>query len=159
MKLIASGGASFVSKRLKLREFLPYRLSVLSNRISRDIAKSYQRRFELSIPEWRVMATLGEFGKLSAREVARLTAMDKVAVSRAVVKLARAGRLVRKKDAADRRRTVLALSREGLAIYAKVGPLALAYEGALLKKLGPADRKALDQVLEKLARVQQTIRA
>ena len=146
-------------KRLKLREFLPYRLSVLSNRISRDIAERYQRRFELSIPEWRVMAILGEFGELTAREVAKRTAMDKVAVSRAVVKLLRAGRLRKSADSRDKRRAPLALSARGCAIYAKVVPLALAYEDALLRRLEPRDRKALDQVLHKLAHIQQTIRA
>jgi len=143
-----------VLKRLKLREFLPYRLSVLSNRISRDIARSYQRRFGLTIPEWRVMATLGEFGELTAREVAKLTAMDKVAVSRAVVKLLKASRLRKKTDARDKRRARLALSARGREIYAKVVPLALAYEAALLKRLAARDRKALDQVLRELARIQ-----
>ena len=42
---------------LNLERFLPYRLSVLSNTVSSRIAKSYAR-FQLTIPEWRVMAVL-----------------------------------------------------------------------------------------------------
>ena len=69
---------------LRLERFLPYRLSVLSNRVSQDIARLYSARFNLSITEWRVMAVLGHERGLSANTVAERTAMDKVAVSRAV---------------------------------------------------------------------------
>ena len=44
---------------LELDRFLPYRLSVLSNRISQDIARLYVERFGLGITEWRVLAVLG----------------------------------------------------------------------------------------------------
>ena len=73
--------------QLDLEHFLPYRLSVLSNRISSAIAREYSQRFALSVTEWRVMAVLGHAPNLSAGEVARRTAMDKVAVSRAVARL------------------------------------------------------------------------
>ena len=88
---------------LVLDQFLPYRLSVLSNRISNAIAREYSRRFDLSVTEWRVMAVLGHAPNLSASEVARRTAMDKVAVSRAVASLSASGRLLRRLDAGVRR--------------------------------------------------------
>ena len=72
---------------LELERFLPYRLSVLSNRISDAIAREYSQRFALGVTEWRVMAVLGRWPGLSASDVARRTAMDKVAVSRAVARL------------------------------------------------------------------------
>lgn len=135
---------------LSLPAFLPYRLSVLSNRISRTIAKLYADRFALTIPEWRVMAILGETSDVSAGEVAERTAMDKVAVSRAVARLLAAGRIERHLDPTDRRRSVLALSKAGRAIYDAVAPLALAYERRLLDSLDEDDRAALDRLLAKL---------
>ena len=48
--------------KLTLAEFLPYQLSITSNAVSDLIARSYQGRFGLKIPEWRVMAVLGEAG-------------------------------------------------------------------------------------------------
>ena len=81
--------------RLDLDAFMPYRLSVLTNRVSSAIARHYSERFGLSIPEWRVMAVLGETPGLSARDVAERTAMDKVQVSRAVQSLLAAKRLTR----------------------------------------------------------------
>ena len=72
--------------KLHLENFLPYRLSVLSNTVSGAIAAAYFAHFGLSIPEWRVMAVLAANPGLSAAEVTARTAMDKVAVSRALAR-------------------------------------------------------------------------
>jgi DNA-binding MarR family transcriptional regulator len=135
---------------LQLDRFLPYRLSVLTNVVSGAIAASYARRFGLSIPEWRVLAVLGENPELSAAEVAQRTAMDKVAVSRAVASLLRARRLSRTVSAADRRRSALRLTASGRQVYAEVVPIALNYERQLLQPLDAADQAALDRILAAL---------
>lgn len=135
---------------LVLEHFLPYRLSVLSNRISNAIAQEYSRRFDLTVTEWRVMAVLGHAPDLSAGEVARRTAMDKVAVSRAVASLIASGRLLRRLDADDRRRSLLQLSKAGYAIYAQIAPLALGFERQLLGELDNAERSRLFRLLDRL---------
>jgi DNA-binding MarR family transcriptional regulator len=135
---------------LELDRFLPYRLSVLSNRLSNAIARCYETRFQLSVTEWRVIAVLGRFPGLSANEVAERTAMDKVAVSRAVARLLESGRLQRDLHDADRRRSVLELSEAGYAIFDAVVPLALAYERALLEALEPEERQTLLALMDKL---------
>lgn len=136
---------------LELEHFLPYRLSVLSNRISQDIARLYADRFGLNVTEWRLLAVLGRYPGLSATALAERTAMDKVAVSRAVASLLAEGRLTRKTDGADRRRALLKLSAKGYRIYDEVAPLALAYERQLVAGLGPDDRAQLDALLSRLA--------
>jgi len=135
---------------LALEHFLPYRLSVLSNRVSHAISTIYVDRFELSVTEWRVMAVLGRFPGLSANQVAERTAMDKVAVSRAVAKLIAAGRLEREIHGNDRRRSVLTLSDEGYRIYDVVSPTALAFEARLLEGFDDADRNLLYRLLDRL---------
>jgi DNA-binding MarR family transcriptional regulator len=135
---------------IELERFLPYRLSVLANLTSGTIAGAYERRFDLSIPEWRVIAVLSRYPGLSAREVAQKSRMDAVAVSRAVNRLLRAGRLRRTVAAGDRRRSVLHVSRSGAAVYRQVAPLALQIEKALLAPFTPADRALLDRVLGQL---------
>ena len=127
---------------LDLEHFLPYRLSVLSNRISGAIAREYSTRFALTVTEWRVMAVLGRYPGLSANQVSQRTAMDKVAVSRAVARLLDAGRLERAFDDDDRRRSVLRLSEAGYEVYDQVAPLALEFEQHLLGDM-PADERAL----------------
>src|SRR4051812_29557256 len=136
--------------KLHLDRFLPYRLSVLSNTVSSAIAAAYFSNFGLSIPEWRVMAVLAANPGLSAAEVTARTAMDKVAVSRAVATLLAIGRLRRTTAANDRRRTHLELTTAGENVYARVVPMALEYERSLMTPLSKRDRATLDRVLRGL---------
>jgi DNA-binding MarR family transcriptional regulator len=133
-----------------LERFLPYRLSVLANVVSRTLSEEYSRRFDLTIGEWRVMAVLARFPGSSANEVAERSAMDKVAVSRSVSKLIESGRLDRETDANDRRRSALRLSDEGGRIYRQIVPAALTYETAILEILSGRERDALFALLDKL---------
>jgi DNA-binding MarR family transcriptional regulator len=141
------------NKTLDLDHFTPYRLSVVTNRVSSAIARHYADRFGLTIPEWRVMAVLGQAPGLSAREVATRTAMDKVQVSRAVASLLAAKRLTRTAHAKDGRVAHLSLSLKGREIYNQVVPVALALEKRFLSVLSPQERKALDDLLAKLSDV------
>jgi DNA-binding MarR family transcriptional regulator len=138
-------GASFA-----LEHFLPYRLSVLMNTMSRAFARRYGEQFGLSIPEWRVMAVLGRFAPLSANEVAERTAMDKVRVSRAVAKLMKTGLIDRATDSGDRRRSALKLSRAGRRMHEGIIPMARQIEAGLLAPLSADERTALDAIVSKL---------
>jgi DNA-binding MarR family transcriptional regulator len=145
-------------RTLELDRFLPYRLSVLANTMSVAIATAYAERFGLSIPEWRVMAVLAQEPGLSAAQVASRTAMDKVAVSRAVTSLARARRVERTLEQSDRRRSRLQLTPKGLAVYREVVPFALAYEDAVLRGLPARARQKLDVLLDDLLQRARTLR-
>ncbi len=133
-----------------LEHFLPYRLSVLTNTISGAIARLYAERFGLAIAEWRVMAVLGRFGPLSANQVCRRTAMDKVRVSRAVARLVARRLVARRADPHDRRRALLRLTAGGRATHDRIVPLARAREARLLDALSAHERAALDRLLTKL---------
>jgi DNA-binding MarR family transcriptional regulator len=138
--------------RLELDRFLPYRLSILANTVSSGVARIYAKRFQMTIPEWRVMAVLGCYGPQSANAVCGRTAMDKVRVSRAVARLMRAGRLRRAVDPRDRRRRVLTLTARGVAVHDRIVPLARAAEARLLAPLSPAERRQIDRLVAKLQR-------
>jgi DNA-binding MarR family transcriptional regulator len=135
---------------LVLEEFLPYRLSVLSNRVSRAIARRYAKAFDLTIPEWRVIAVLGRRPGLTAKEVTEATEMDKVAVSRAVARTRRARRVASRADPEDARRQLLALTREGESLHARIAPIALASEERLLRALDARERMQLDALIDRL---------
>lgn len=139
-----------MTKELILEDFLPYRLSILSNTVSSTIARAYDKRFGLSIPEWRVIAVLGRFPGLSAVEVAERTLMDKVAVSRAVSKLTKSGRIDRQFADADRRRSILNLSEEGRKVHDEIAPLALKFEEDLLHGLSEEEVRMLNLIMERL---------
>lgn len=140
---------------LELERFLPYRLSILSNRVSQAIARAYQERFDLSMTEWRVIAVLARFNSdgLSAGEVAARTEMDKVAVSRALARLVAAKRVVRRTHGEDKRRSVLRLSAQGWKIHDTVAPLAREHERSLLAALDADEQRMLESILDKLAPV------
>ncbi len=135
---------------LVLEQFLPYRLSILSNIVSSRIAKSYAERFSLTVPEWRVMAVLGRFPGLTAGEVTERTAMDKVQVSRAVARLLKTKRVERREVDGDRRALHLFLTAEGKSVYSEIVPLALDYERRLAASLGTSERAQLEKLLAKL---------
>ena len=136
---------------LDLKKFLPYQLSVVTNRISASFARLYSEKFNLSIPEWRVMAVLGQQPGLSADEVSSETEMDKVPVSRAVTKLLDKGLLNRDFSGLDRRRSILRLSEAGYAMYSQIVPLALAYEAELKAALTEQELAQLEILLNKLS--------
>jgi DNA-binding MarR family transcriptional regulator len=149
--------AKSVSKRaptqhapIELENFLPYRLSILSNKVSQAIADDYQQRYDIGVTEWRVMAVLARFAGLSAREVAERTAMDKVAVSRALARLVDAGRVSRHTHDNDKRRSVLDLTEAGWAIHEVVAPMARQREREVLAKLDEHERLWLNRILDKL---------
>jgi DNA-binding MarR family transcriptional regulator len=161
MKPFARSAAAVPAERhpdhapLELEHFLPYRLSILSNTVSQAIADDYQRRFDLSMTEWRVMAVLARFDGLSAREVAERTAMDKVAVSRALARLVESGRVNRSTHGDDKRRSVLGLSEAGWVIHDEVAPMAREHERELLARLDENERVWLERILDKLLPVKQ----
>ena len=140
---------------LELERFLPYRLSVISNHISQTIADAYAERFGIGITEWRVLAVLGRYPELSANGVAERTAMDKVAVSRAVARLLRTGLIEREVHGSDRRRSVLRLSEAGYRVYDQVAPMALDYERELLAGFSEDERAVLDRLLTRLDQASQ----
>lgn len=135
---------------LKLESFIPYRMSVTSNRISRVIASVYSARFGLSIPEWRVIATLGDRNEETARDLVERTAMDKVAVSRAVSSLVKKKLVRRNAVQHDGRITLLRLSPAGRKVYEEIGPLALNLEEEVLANLSEDDTQTLHRILDQL---------
>jgi DNA-binding MarR family transcriptional regulator len=142
---------------LILEDFLPYRLSILSNRISRAIAARYASTFDLTIPEWRIIAVLGRRPGLTAKEVAEATEMDKVAVSRAVAKLVAARRIAVRADADDARRQILSLTSQGESLHARIAPIALESEQRLLAPLTAREREQLDALIKQLLKASKTL--
>jgi DNA-binding MarR family transcriptional regulator len=134
-----------------LEDFLPYRLSLLSNTVSQGISSTYRKAYGLSVTEWRVVAILGRFPGLTASEVMERGAMDKVAVSRAVNKLQEKDLVERSPHSEDRRRLPLKLTtRKGMPLFRKVVPKALAYEKKLLTALSEDELTRLNRLLQKL---------
>ena len=143
-------------KPLRLDDYLPYRLSVAANAVSQLIARAYVDRFGLTVPQWRLMAVLGEHSPLTQQALCGRTVMDKVTVMRAARGLVQRRLVRRAPNEKDGRSHRLSLTAAGERMYAQVAPLALQYESILLRDLAAAQVRQLEQWLRQL---QQTASA
>ncbi len=145
-----------MTTELDLAAFVPYQLSIASNAVSDRIARQYQARFGLKIPEWRLMAVLGQSGldgtrtALTQRDLVAATIMDKVTVSRATAALVERGLIGRAPSESDGRSHLLTLTAAGRSLYAEIAPVALAMEGEILKGLSAKERALLSDLLARL---------
>src|SRR5215470_1929960 len=110
---------------LKLDDFLPHRLNVLSSLVSQALTRVYGRR-GIGIPEWRVLVTLGENGVMTGKAVGAHTHMHKTKGSRAVAQLEQRKYVSRRANRADLREAFLTLTTAGRAVYEELAPSALA---------------------------------
>ncbi len=133
-----------------LQNFLPYRLSIVANKISHTFSKAYAENFDLTVMEWRVLAVLGQSDLLSADDICKLTETDKVAVSRAVKRLLKKRIVERTFSSLDRRRSILRLSKIGLFTYREIVPIVLEMEDRLIASLSSSERQQLFKLLDKI---------
>ncbi|MEE4294647.1 MAG: MarR family winged helix-turn-helix transcriptional regulator [Xanthomonadales bacterium] len=134
-----------------LEHFLPYRISLLANTISQGIASHYRDEHGITAAEWRVLAVLGRFPGSTASRLAQRTAMDKVAIHRAIKSLLARRLIERKTDRKDRRRRRLFITAPlGRAVFDDIVPRARRFEQELLSALSSAEARLLQGVLDKL---------
>ena len=127
-----------------------FKLVRVVNLTARPFSESIGKAHQLSLNEWRVLLVLANHPQVAASEVAALTGLDKMTVSRAIAALERRGRVVRKVDAADRRRMLLRLSAAGERLYERIGVPAKARERSLFRGIGDADQARLGRLLDRL---------
>jgi DNA-binding MarR family transcriptional regulator len=140
----------FPDDPLDLEGFLPYRAAVVATRMSRGLARRYERRFGISIPEWRCLAVLARRGRLTAGELAERTSLDKVQVSRAVSRLKERDLVARETDTRDRRAVRLSITAAGEGLFREIAAVAREWEQELTRALGLSERRTLERVLDKL---------
>jgi DNA-binding MarR family transcriptional regulator len=141
----------------QLEDFLPYRLAVAAEAVSRLIARQHLVKSGLGMSEWRLLAAVGRAGVLSPTVAGEQTAMDKVKVSRAAASLVSGGLLRQTQDPDDGRGRLLRLTRRGSALFADVAPTANDIEAALMAGLGKTEWRALHRALGRLSEHAQAL--
>lgn len=141
----------------RLSDFIPYRLAITSNAVSSLISGEYHSEFGLKIPEWRIMAVLGDAGPLTQRDLVRATLMDKVAVNRACKMLGERALVARSPNEADGRSHHLWLTDQGRAMYDRIWPNALSTYEKIFAAFSPAETAKLRALLDKLLNAVRTI--
>ena len=137
-------------KDFNLSKFLPYRLAVISERVSRRLSVDYERSHGISVAEWRVLVHLKWQGTVSVREIQDYTNLEKSRVSRAVKRLEAVGLVQKKPSEVDARLVEIALTEDGLRALAEIIPVATEVETRLLKELPKADLETFFRVIEHL---------
>ncbi|SCB47493.1 MarR family winged helix-turn-helix transcriptional regulator [Rhizobium multihospitium] len=122
--------------KLKLENFLPYRLNRISAAVSAEFRTVYGPHHDLTIPEWRVLATLGQFEEMGAKAIGTHSKMHKTKVSRAVRALEVRRWLVRRESEEDRREEILSLTTAGRNAYDDIVPRAITFEQRILAAVG-----------------------
>jgi DNA-binding MarR family transcriptional regulator len=135
---------------LKLDQFLPYRLSIASNRVSSAIATAYQALFGLRIPEWRLIAVIAESDGLTQQALGVATRMDKVTVSRAAIALVDRGLVARQPNPDDQRSHLLSLTAAGQTLYESVAPKAIELEAQIFAGFSAGEITTFRAMLERL---------
>lgn len=135
---------------LQLKHFLPYRLNVLSKRISDALSKIYTEAFDITIPEWRILVWLRNQPKLSAKEICAYTYMDKTQVSRVINQLEERALIQRQTDEEDSRSFQLSLTDDGEDLLNRVIPDAIAWEDELIQSLTASEYRDFLIIIEKL---------
>ena len=143
----AISDAPSTTRRCELEQFLPYRLNVVAALVSQALSRIYAERYDIGVPEWRVLVDARPIRRDDRQGDRRARHMHKTKVSRAVALLERRKLLARRANRADMREAFLSLTPAGRAIYEDLAPVALEFAHRLLEAIDPADRAAFDRAL------------
>lgn len=135
-----------------LENFLPYLLNQAAEATSHGFQSIYRDRYGFTRTQWRVMANLGKFGAMTARDICAISHIEKTKVSRAVAALEEAEMLSRTPSETDRRAEMLSLTPQGQSTFAELGKLAIGFDQQLREALGEAETHALAAILKRLAK-------
>ena len=133
-----------------LETFLPYLLNQAAEATSKSFQASYKAAYGMTRTQWRVLANLGKFGAMTARDICTISHVEKTKVSRAVAALEGDGLLTRTTSPQDRRAEILALTPQGATLFAELGKRAISYDLALRQSLGADLASNLDDLLRQV---------
>jgi DNA-binding MarR family transcriptional regulator len=136
-----------------LQDFLPYLLNQAAEATSRGFEVTYKARYGMTRTQWRVLANLGRFGAMTARDICRISHIEKTKVSRAVAALEAELMLARAPSHEDGRSEILSLTPRGQEVFADLGQRALRFDAELRGKLGPEVAMRIDAILREIIRL------
>lgn len=135
---------------IHLDQFLPYKVILLADRLSRRIAALVKDHGDLTLSEWRVIAAVADRPGRTANEVVAITPMDKGVVSRSAKALIDRELVRREASDADGRIAHLYLTSSGQAQYDAIAARILALEAQFSGMLTDEERKILRDALDRL---------
>lgn len=133
-----------------LETFLPYLLNQVAEATSHEFQTVYRDRYGMTRTQWRVLANLGKFGSMTARDICAISHIEKTKVSRAISALEGDQILTRTTSETDRRVEILVLTERGKTVFSDLGQMAIHYDAQLRARLGTAQAAQLEGLLRTL---------
>jgi DNA-binding MarR family transcriptional regulator len=127
-----------------------HQLLKLTNRLMAPFSTHLAHRYKISLNEFRLLMTIGGLGRTASHELAELTGVNVMSVSRAVATLQRHGRIEVVRDAANRRRKWLSLTDEGRRLYEIMRPQSEKVAEYLFSDLESGEVEQLRSTLDRL---------
>jgi DNA-binding MarR family transcriptional regulator len=149
---------------LKVNEFLTFHLLRLSGIAKASVARVYLEPAGLTVPEWRLLASVASYSPMPFSDITAMTTMDKGQVSRTLRSAQAKGLVETQLLPADRRgvgegaasasisRVIVSITPAGRELYGKVMPIAQSYQAGLLNLLSVEERRMLFDVLQRVHR-------
>jgi MarR family transcriptional regulator, lower aerobic nicotinate degradation pathway regulator len=122
----------------------------LTNRLMAPFSTHLSHRYRISLNEFRMLMTIGKLGRSASHELAELTGVNVMSVSRAVTTLEGHGRIEVKQDPANRRRKWLALTEEGQRLYEEMRPQTQKVADYLFSNLSESEVSDFKQLVDRL---------
>ena len=122
----------------------------LTNRLMAPFSTHLAHRYKISLNEFRLLMTIGALGRTASHELAELTGVNVMSVSRAVATLQRHGRIEVVRDPRNRRRKWLSLTEEGRRLYAIMRPQSEKVADFLFSDLAEDEIAQLENILTRL---------
>ena len=127
-----------------------HQLLKLTNRLMAPFSTHLAHRYKISLNEFRLLMTIGALGKTASHQLAELTGVNVMSVSRAVATLQRHGRIEVVRDLSNRRRKWLTLTEEGERLYAIMRPQSEKVADYLFSDLDQSEITQLETILSHL---------
>jgi DNA-binding MarR family transcriptional regulator len=143
----------------KPRHSINYWVHALSSSLAKGAASYYGRKFQIVLPEMRILSTLFTDGDLTARDLVSLTAMDKAMVSRVLAGLSRQGHVELLENGDRTRLRSWTLTRSGRAFVARLKPEWIRREAIIQAGLSKSEHALLVRLLERLFWASEELRA
>jgi DNA-binding MarR family transcriptional regulator len=133
-----------------LSSFLPYVLNQAAEATSRSFQPFYAGKYGMTRTQWRVIANIGKFGSMTAKQICDISHLEKSKVSRAIAAMEADSLLMREESSDDRRAEVLTLTSKGKQRFRQLGEEAVRFDTNLRHQLGPEAATHLVRALQDL---------
>ncbi len=146
--------ASAKSPRPRAAEISPadtlHRVLRLANKLMAPFSTYLEHRYKISLNEFRLLMLIGRHPHSASHELAEMTGVNPMSVSRAVAALQKHGRIAVERDPANKRRKTLVLTDEGRRLYGLMRPQTDKVATYLVSALATQEVDMLNQYLDML---------